>query len=100
LFAGRAPVHPGQESMATPGTWKGAAGLAEDVRYYGEWMRQRAIEQIGHLYPKATLLDGGEATAIAWLWARTLTCPNPACGFTMPLIRSFDLSKKEGKERH
>ena len=34
------------------GGWKGASGLAADVRYYGEWMRERAFERIGHLYPK------------------------------------------------
>nr|MDJ0574204.1 hypothetical protein [Xenococcaceae cyanobacterium MO_234.B1] len=41
---------------------------------------------------------GGEATVIAWLWARTVKCPNPACGCQMPLVRSFQLSKKKGKE--
>ena len=73
--------------------WKGAAGLAADVRYYGEWMRDRAWERIGHLYPKCN----GE-TVIAWLWARTVTCPNPACGAQMPLVRSFDLSRKKGHQ--
>ena len=73
--------------------WKGAAGLAADVRYYGEWMRERAWERIGHLYPKYN----GE-TVIAWLWARTVTCPNPACGAQVPMVRSFWLSKKGGKK--
>ncbi len=73
-------------------TWKGAAGLAADVRYYGEWMRERAYERIGHLYPKHR-----NETVIAWLWARTVTCPNPACRSTMPLMNSFELSKKKGK---
>ncbi|MDP8927881.1 MAG: hypothetical protein M3O70_04675, partial [Actinomycetota bacterium] len=100
LFAGKPPVHPREGTMATPGAWNGAAGLAADVRYYGEWMRERALERIGHLYPKATLPDGSEATVIAWLWARTITCPNPACSFQMPLMHSFDLSKKKGNERH
>ncbi len=100
LFAGRPSVHPREGSMATTASWKGASGLAADVRHYGDWMRERALERIGHLYPRATLPDGGEATVIAWLWARTITCPNPACGFQMPLMRSFDLSTKEGKERY
>lgn len=39
-----------------------------------------------------------EATVIAWLWARTVKCPNPACGCQMPLVSSFELSKKKGKE--
>lgn len=37
-------------------------------------------------------------TVIAWLWARTVKCPNPACGCQMPLVRSFQLSTKKGKE--
>ncbi len=70
------------------------------MRYYGRWMRDHAFERIGHLYPKARLPDGREATVIAWLWARTVTCPNPACGARMPLVRSFALSTKKGKEWH
>ena len=79
--------------------WTGARGLADDVRYYGQWMRDRAFERIGHLYPKVKLPTehgGGEATVIAWLWARTVKCPNPACGAQMPLVRSFALSMKPG----
>jgi putative DNA methylase len=78
--------------------WPGASGLAEDVRYYGKWMRDEAEKRIGHLYPKAKLPDGSEATVIAWLWARTVKCPNPACGTMMPLVKSFALSTKIGKE--
>src|SRR6185312_6685354 len=100
-FAGKPPVHPqtGQQRMTR--AWTGAQGLADDVRYYGRWMRDRAIERIGHLYPKAQLpkeMGGAEATVIAWLWARTVICPNPACGARMPLVRSFALSTKKGKE--
>ena len=72
--------------------WEGANGLAADVRYYGEWMREKTWERIGQLYPE---YDG--ETVIAWLWARTVKCPNPACRAQMPLVRSFDLSKKKGK---
>lgn len=101
-FAGLAPVHPQeQKSVRTDGAWKGAKGLAEDVRYYGEWMKQEAFRRIGHLYPKVKVPaehGGGEATVIAWIWARTVKCPNPACGCEMPLVRSFVLSKKKGKE--
>ncbi len=78
--------------------WRGAAGLADDIRYYGRWMREEAYKKIGHLYPKAKLPDGGEATVIAWLWARTVPCPNPACGVQMPLMKTFQLSKKRGNE--
>lgn len=100
-FAGRSPVNPeAQRQGAANQGWKGAAGLAEDVRYYGEWMKQEAYKRIGHLYPKAKLEDGSEATVIAWIWARTVKCPNPACGCEMPLASSFILSKKKGKEAY
>jgi len=98
-FAGQPPVHPrdGDGRLAIE-SWRGAQGLAEDVRYYGAWMRDEAERRIGHLYPPATLPDGRTATVIAWIWARTVTCPNPACQATMPLVRSFWLGKKKGKE--
>ena len=100
-FAGHAPVNPeAQRQGAANQGWKGAAGLAEDVRYYGEWMKQEAYNRIGHLYPKAKLEDGSEATVIAWIWARTVKCPNPACGCEMPLISSYYMSKKKGKEAY
>jgi putative DNA methylase len=97
-FAGMPPVNPRDRDRGMGASWKGAAGLAADVRYYGEWMREEAFKRIGHLYPKAKLPGGGEATVIAWLWARTVKCPNPACGAQMPLVRSFALSTKKGKE--
>ena len=100
-FAGHAPVNPeAQRQGAANQGWKGAAGLAEDVRYYGEWMKQEACKRIGHLYPKAKLEDGSEATVIAWIWARTVKCPNPACGCEMPLISSYYMSKKKEKEAY
>jgi putative DNA methylase len=92
LFKDQPPVNPRDRAKMGANTrWKGAAGLAADVRYYGEWMREQAWERIGHLYPQCN----GE-TVIAWLWARTVKCPNPACGATMPLVTSFWLSKKKG----
>ena len=101
-FAGQPPVNPdAQDTLVQAQTWRGAAGLAEDVRYYGEWMRDEAKKRIGHLYPKVKLPKengGGRATVIAWIWARTVKCPNPACGAKMPLITSFWLSKKKGKQ--
>ena len=98
-FARRPPVNPeSRASLAHEATWTGAQGLAADARYYGNWMRDRAWERIGHSYPKAELPDVGEANVIAWLWARTVRCSNPACGAEMPLVRSFALSTKKGKE--
>lgn len=97
-FAGRPPVFP--QAEGTRIDWPKAAGLAEDVRRYGEWMRNEAQKRIGHLYPKAQLEDGTEANVIAWIWARTVICPNPACGIEMPLVRSWWLGKKKGKEAY
>lgn len=95
-FAGRPPVFPGLAESRME--WDGASGLAADVRAYGEWMRDEAQKRIGHHYPQATLEDGTKANVIAWIWARTVTCPNPACGIEMPLVRSWWLGKKRGKE--
>jgi putative DNA methylase len=95
-FAGRPPVFPGVATEKM--NWAGAEGLAADVRAYGEWMRDQAEKRIGQHYPKAKLPNGDEATVIAWIWARTVTCPNPACGIEMPLVRSWWLGKKKGKE--
>ena len=101
-FAGQSPVNPdARTKLGSDRSWSGAKGLAEDVRYYGEWMKQEAFRRIGHLYPKVQVpaeQGGGEATVIAWKWARTVKCPNPACGCEMPLASSFVLSKKKGKE--
>ena len=72
---GRPPVHPGAADQ--PG-YRGAEGLAEDVRVYGQWMRDEAERSIGHLYPKVRAPGGTEHTVIAWKWARTVTSPNPA----------------------
>lgn len=98
-FTGRPPVFPGAIDDRM-GDWPRATGLAEDVRRYGAWMRDRALERIGHLYPPATLPDGTEAVVIAWIWARTVTCPNPACGIALPLVRSWWLGKKKGREAY
>jgi putative DNA methylase len=96
-WAGHAPVFPGAASERL--SWPGATGLAEDVRQYGKWMRDEAEKRIGHLYPKVKV-GQTECTVIAWIWARIVTCPNPACAGSMPLVRSFWLGKKKGKERY
>src|SRR5690348_4588172 len=97
-FAGRPPAFPG--AAETAHSWPGTTGLAEDVRLYGQWIRDEAEKRIGHMYPKAKLPDGTDATVIAWLWARTVTCPNPACTGSVLLVKSFWLGKKKGKERY
>lgn len=116
-FAGRQPIGPipAEEQQKTGDAfqdWSGAQGLAEDVRRYGHWMREKAFERIGHLYPKVKVTaqmvaerpdlaayQDEELTVIAWLWARTVKSPNPAFGHAeVPLVRSFVLSSKKGKE--
>ena len=102
-FAGHAAMNPDAQARKHMEDWSGNAGLAADVEYYGTWMRDEAYRRIGNLYPKVRVpaeQGGGEATVITWIWARTVRCSNPACGHTSPLVRSFDLSKKKGKEWH
>ena len=114
-FAGRPPVNPAWQEKPkeekAANSWRGAQGLAEDVRYYGKWMRDEAEKRIGHLYPKIEISAemakerpdlkpqvGQKLTVIAWLWARTVKSPNPA--FTrvdVPLVSTFILSTKEAK---
>ena len=115
-FAGRPPVNPAarQEKSLIGREWKGAQGLAEDVRYYGQWMREEAEKRIGHLYPKVEVSEemiaerpdlerykGRKLTVIAWLWARTVKSPNPAfADVEVPLASTFMLSTKKGKEAY
>lgn len=108
-FAGRPPVNPDRDLHRR---WRGAEGLADDVRYYGMWLRHEAATRIGSLYPKiavtAEILEdrpdlrqygGQELAVIAWLWARTVRSPNPAfAGIEVPLASTFMLSTKVGKE--
>lgn len=96
-FAGMPPVFPGAASSNMTG-WHRAEGLAEDVRRYGTWMRDEAERRIGHLYPKVKAEGGTEHPVIAWIWARTVKSPNPANPIEVPLVRSWWLSKKKGKE--
>ena len=107
-FAGQPPVNPEARKGAGLRTWKGADGLAEDVRRYGAWMRKEAEKRIGHLYPKVEItaemardrtelkgLVGQSLTVIAWIWARTVKSPNPAFSHVdVPLASTFILSTK------
>ena len=93
------PIHPGPKERQF---YRNAEGLAEDVKYYGEWMRERAFARIGHLYPQVDLpseYGGGKATVIAWFWVRTVPSPDPAfADVQVPIASSFLLSSKSGKE--
>lgn len=118
-FAGRPPVsllqsRPGakKKELDLEREWPGATGLAEDVRYYGAWMREEAQKRIGHLYPPVEItadmakerpdlkpLVGEKLTVIAWLWARTVKSPSPAFSHVdVPLASTFILSSKEGRK--
>lgn len=116
-FAGRPPVGPfstGESQVNLHEDWRGAVGLAEDVRRYGAWMRAEAVKRIGHLYPKIIVtaamaserpdlkqLVGQSITVVAWLWARTVRSPNPAFSHVeVPLASTFVLSSKQGKESY
>ena len=113
-FAGLPPVNPESRKSASLNSWKGAQGLAEDVRYYGKWMRDEAEKRIGYLYPKMEVTAemakerpdlkpymGQKLTVIAWLWARTVKSPNPAFSHVdVPLASTFMLSTKTGKEAY
>ncbi|MHB9060121.1 MAG: DUF1156 domain-containing protein [Desulfobacteria bacterium] len=115
-FSGKPPVNPearGEKELVAR-EWRGAQGLAEDVRHYGRWMRDEAEKRIGHLYPKIEItkemakdrpdlkpLLGRELTVIAWLWARTVKSPNPAFAqMDVPLASTFMLSTKADKEAY
>lgn len=95
-FAGWSPVFPGVAEEQS--SWLRAEGLAADVQHYGQWLRDEAEKRIGHLYPKITAPGGTEHTVIAWKWARTVISPNPANPIETPLVNSWWLSKKKGKE--
>ncbi|MDH4101474.1 MAG: DUF1156 domain-containing protein, partial [Nitrospirota bacterium] len=115
-FAGKPPVNPEARKKKTllAHEWRGAQGLAEDVRYYGQWMRDEAEKRIGHLYPKIAVTAamakerpdlkkyvGQKLTVIAWLWARTVKSSNPAYAkVDVPLASTFMLSTKAGKETY
>src|SRR5206468_7319843 len=115
-FAGKPPVNPGarKEKSLVAREWKGAQGLAADVRYYGQWMRDEAEKRIGHLYPKVEVTAemaksrpdlkpyvGQKLAVIAWLWARTVKSPNPAFAHVdVPLATTFVLFTKSGKEAY
>ncbi len=113
-FAGMPPVNPESRRNLDVRQWKGAQGLAEDVRYYGQWMRGEAEKRIGHLYPKVKVTAemakdrpdlnpyvGKKLTVIAWIWARTVQSPNPAFAeVDVPLASTFMLSTKAGMEAY
>jgi putative DNA methylase len=88
--------------------------LAEDIRIWGERWVAGAWGRVGHLYQPVreeredgTLFDSGAGSAaaaraagrpIAYLWTRTVPCPNPAHGpHEVALVRQTWLVKKKGR---
>ncbi len=67
--------------------------LAAEVRYWGEWVLERAKAELAGFYPQGP--DG--RTPVAYLWARTVTCTNPACRAEVPLVRQWWLARRERK---
>ena len=120
-FANRPPVGPipaaTDHKSATRDVfedWRGAQGLAEDVRRYGIWMREQAQQRIGHLYPSVAITAdmakdrpdlqayvGEQLVVIAWIWARTVRSPNPAYAHAeVPLASTFVLANMDGRQAY
>jgi putative DNA methylase len=117
-FRGRAPVNPAwqtkRDDEKAMTVWEGVHGLAEDVRFYGMWMRDEAAQRLGHLYPTMAITQsmvdtrpdlekyiGRSLTVIVWLWARTVKSPNPAfANVDVPLASTFMLSRMKGNEAY
>ncbi|WP_442483356.1 DUF1156 domain-containing protein [Aeoliella sp. SH292] len=115
-FKDRPPVNPDaiKERRLLARDWKGATGLAADVRFYGKWLRDSAAAKCEHLFapipvtremskyrPDLERYVGRELTVIAWIWARTVRSPNPAFNHVhVPLASTFMLSTKKGKEAY
>jgi len=115
---------PNVRGMTGPKNEKGETtwgGLANEVRYWGEWVLKKVKAEIGDLYP--LILDPeykgnrpavqaemwqssdkerippGYLVPVAYLWTRTVRCKNPTCGATVPLVRQTWLCKKKGGKK-
>lgn len=97
-------------------TW---GGLAEEVRWWGQWVLKKVKAEIGDLYPlipdpaykgkrdakaaslwqedDADEIPPGYLRPVAYLWTRTVTCKNPACKAVVPLVRQTWLCKKKDR---
>jgi putative DNA methylase len=86
--------------------------LAGDVRKWGERWVAKAWDRVGHLYPPVEGepsgggqlgLEGdggidGERRPIAYLWTRTVRCPNHQLGeHRIPLVRQTWLARKKNR---
>jgi len=80
--------------------WSGSKGLSEDVRRYGEWFGNNIKPELRRYYPTIDVPSYGSCSVFGWIWARTVRCPNPACGCEVPMLKSLQLSKKKGKQAY
>lgn len=108
-FSEMSPINSDALIRSSPGNRNGAQTLADDLMYYGRLMYEEAKRRLAHLYPKIAVTKemaqsrddlrayvGRELEVAAWLWARTVICPNPACGSRMPLVTTYELSNSKG----
>ena len=95
-FLNQQPINPLSQRIQTD--WHAATGIADDIRYFGNILRDRAENEIGNLYPRVPNRNSQPKKAYAWIWFRTIECPNPACAVEMPLTKSFQLSSKRRNE--
>jgi putative DNA methylase len=98
-FDAQEPVHPGAKDR---NHYRKAEGLAEDVRFYAQWIRDKALERISNFYPSVDLpkeLGSENAKVVGWIWSRTVPSPDPAfSNVEVPIASSFLLNSKSGKE--
>lgn len=94
-FKLRAPVSSRAQQLTTGHAGETATSvLADDIRHYGERVVEDARRHLDPLYPSASV----DSSPSAWIWTRTVVCPNPACRADSPLVRTFGLSTKKGRE--
>lgn len=97
-FSGIKPVYP--DAAGERAEWSRNQGLAQDVKCYGELLLEKSGPKLSFLYPEVTVKGGSKHPVIAWIWARTVRSPNPANQIEVPLVRSFWLSKKKGRNAY
>ena len=93
-FVNCRPINPQKENKM----FFGIEGLASDVDYYGNLLKKETHQKIGEHYKDVQITETEKSPVYAWVWVRTMKCPNPACGCQMPMASSYILSKQKGRE--
>ena len=93
-FANKPAVHRRNKGGLSASTAFG--NLAADVLAYGEDINEKLRGRIGEFYPPVTDSFGKEIEPGVFMWARTVPCPNPACGVLTPLVKDWKLSTRSG----